>query len=147
VKVRRKARVIALQTLFEVDCSHHDPAEVLEHHLRETSLPTDGAAFARHLVEGTLQDLSIVDALIQETAPCWPVEQMARIDKNILRLAIFELRYNADERAPVREFRAPVKVAINEAIELAKLFGNDSSRRFINGVLGTVVSRVNAQGG
>jgi N utilization substance protein B len=140
LKVRRKARIIALQTLFEVDCSRHDPAEVLAYHLEETPLPPEGAAFARHLVESAIGDLPAIDALIQEAAPAWPVEQMARVDKNILRLAIAEIRYARDTSSPVREFRVPVKVAINEAIELAKTFGNDSSGRFINGVLGTIVS-------
>jgi N utilization substance protein B len=171
VKSRRKARIMALQTLFEVDCSAHDPSEALAHHLEETPLSEEGAAFARHLVEGVLGDLPAVDALIHEAAPSWPIEQMGRIDKNILRLAIFEIRHSAalpprlsthsdsgrvgqtGSRGPGsgteesaagpagREFRVPVKVAINEAIELAKTFGNDSSGRFINGVLGTIVSR------
>ncbi len=141
VKTRRKARIIALQTLFEVDCSRHDPAAVLAHHLQETGLPEDGAAFARHLVEGALNHLPAIDVLIQEAAPCWPIEQMARIDKNILRLAIFELRYGATHGSSAGQFSVPVKVAINEAIELAKMFGNDSSGRFVNGVLGTIVSQ------
>lgn len=139
IKTRRQARIIALQTLFEVDCSSHDPVTVLAYHLQETNLPEAGAAYARHLVEGALRHLPGIDVLIQEAAPCWPIEQMAHIDKNILRLAIFEIRYGATEGSPPGRFKVPVKVAINEAIELAKMFGNDSSARFINGVLGTIV--------
>lgn len=144
VKIRRRARVIALQTLFEVDCSGHDPAGVLEHHLGETPISEEGAAFARHLIEGVLSDLSAIDVLIQEAAPSWPIEQMARVDKNILRLAIFEIRYSAAQgpsSSEDRAFQVPVKVTINEAVELAKIFGTESSRRFINGVLGTIVSQ------
>jgi N utilization substance protein B len=138
---------MALQTIFEVDCSAHDPAAVLAHHLTETPLPEEGAAFARYLVEGALGDLPALDALIQEAAPSWPIEQMGHIDKNILRLAIFEIRHGAATPLTGRESRVPVKVVINEAIELAKMFGNDSSGRFINGVLGTIVSRSIHDGG
>ncbi len=143
-RLRRQARIIALQTLFEVDCSAHDPDEVLAYHLQEKALPEEGVAFARHLIRGALSELGPIDELIQHAAPCWPIAQMAHVDKNILRLAIFEIRYGAANKHP-DPFCVPVKVAINEAIELAKIFGTDSSARFINGVLGTIVNRSDNQ--
>jgi len=88
--------------------------------------------FARTLVEGVLARTEELDTLIAESAPSWPLEQMARIDKNILRLAIFEILFDN---------KVPLKAAINEAVELGKRFGSDSSSRFINGVLGTVASK------
>lgn len=140
MKVRRRARIIALQTLFEVDCSTHDPEQVLMHHVHDEALPTEVTDFAWHLIQGTLANLPGIDRRIQQAAPTWPIDQMAHIDKNILRLAIFEIQYETTDDPASPEFKVPVKVAINEAIELAKIFGNDSSRRFINGVLGTIVN-------
>ena len=86
-------------------------------------------SFARALVEGVLQHRDELDRLIVKSAPSWPIDQMSRIDKSILRVAIFEILFDN---------RVPMKAAINEAVELAKRFGSDSSSRFINGVLGTV---------
>jgi len=128
---RRQARIIAFQTLFEVDSTGHAAGEVLERLLAETTLAA--AEFARRLVSGVLQKRSEIDRLIGAAAPAWPLDQMARVDKNILRLAIFEILFNNDT--------VPAKAAINEAVELAKLFGGESSSKFVNGVLGTVVSR------
>lgn len=132
MKARRRARAVALQTLFEVDLAAHDPLVVLEQRLEDSSLAGDGAKFARHLVEGVLDNLSHLDPVIAEIAPEWPVDQMSAIDRNILRIAIFEMTLDPD---------IPLKVAINEAVELAKLFGSESSRRFVNGALGTLASR------
>ncbi len=123
---------MALETLFEVDTANHPAELVLTQRLEGKPLPTEGEAFARQLVKGVLEHRQNLDTIIEDLAPDWPLEQMAIIDRNILRIAIYEITVDG---------HTPVKVAINEAVELAKLFGSDSSRRFINGVLGTLVSR------
>src|SRR4030043_522412 len=128
---RRKARTIALQALFELDCSAHKPKEVLAHLLEEKALPDEAADFAGSLVSGVLQNKKSIDDLIQRFAPAFPVNQIAPIDRNILRLAIFEILFDN---------RVPVKAAINEAVELGKSFGSDSSQKFVNGVLGSVAA-------
>jgi N utilization substance protein B len=128
---RRKARTIALQALFELDCSAHKPKEVLARLLEEKALPDEAADFAGSLVSGVLQNKKSIDDLIQRFAPAFPVNQIAPIDRNILRLAIFEILFDN---------RVPVKAAINEAVELAKGFGGDTSQKFVNGVLGSVVT-------
>lgn len=132
MKVRRQARLTALQALFEIDSVNHDPEMVLQRRLEERSLPPSGSEFARTLVSGVLEHKTHLDELIQKNAPEWPVEQIAIIDRNILRIAVFEIAIDQG---------TPLKVAINEAVELAKLFGSDSSPRFVNGVLGTLVSQ------
>lgn len=132
VKVRRQARVVAFQTLFEIDIVRHVPETVLAARLEETPLPDDGAQFARELVTGVVGRLPELDEMIRAAAPQWPLQQMAKADINILRLAVFELVSHA----------APLKVVINEAVELAKTYGGESSPRFVNGVLGTVAQRV-----
>ncbi|MEE8470319.1 MAG: transcription antitermination factor NusB [Dehalococcoidia bacterium] len=132
---RRKGRVAALQTLYESDCAHHDPEESLSRLAEDYALPESSVSFARELVNGVLQNKGQIDALIHEHAPSWPVEQLSAIDRNILRLAIFEISIDN---------RVPTKAAINEAIELAKSFGSYNSSRFINGVLGSI-SRLQAQ--
>jgi N utilization substance protein B len=128
---RRKARTIALQALFELDCSAHKPKEVLARLLEEKALPDEAADFAGSLVSGVLQNKKSIDDLIQRFAPAFPVNQIAPIDRNILRLAIFEILFDN---------RVPIKAAINEAVELAKGFGGDTSQKFVNGVLGSVVT-------
>jgi N utilization substance protein B len=132
VKTRRQARIVALQTLFEVDSVNHPADLVLSQRLQETPLPADGEVFAKQLILGVLEHRPDLDSLISDIATDWPLEQMAIVDRNILRIAIFEITVDG---------QTPVKVAINEAVELAKLFGSDSSRRFVNGVLGTLVAR------
>jgi len=136
VGIRRKARTIALQTLYEVDCSSHRSSEALSRLLEENPLPDEAAQFGRSLVAGALQHKKDIDAIIRRFAPAFPVEQIAPIDRNILRLAIFEVLFDN---------RVPVKVAINEAVELAKRFGSDTSQKFVNGVLGSVVTMVVGQ--
>ncbi|MFN2245429.1 MAG: transcription antitermination factor NusB [Anaerolineae bacterium] len=131
MKVRHQARIAALQALFEIDCAHHMPAAVIERRLQDAPLPEAGADFARDLVEGVSTHQQRLDGLVGRYAPEWPVDQIAIIDRNILRMAIFEILMRDD---------TPVKVAINEAVELAKEFGSDSSGRFVNGVLGSLVS-------
>ncbi len=126
--VRRKARILALKTLFELDIAGHDSEETLTRHLEEEALPQGVASFARELVRGVVENRERIDATIRSYAPAWPLEQLALVDRNILRLAIFEILVNN---------RVPAKVAINEAVELAKTFGGESSPRFVNGVLGS----------
>lgn len=131
MKVRREARTIVLQTLYEVDTAHHDWHTVLARHLEEHHLPPQSSEFAQHLVSSVLNHQAKLDAVIGEIAPQWPPDQMAVIDRNILRIAIYEM---------VMDPEVPVKVAINEAVELAKRFGSESSRRLINGALGTLAA-------
>jgi N utilization substance protein B len=135
VKARHQARIVALQALYEIDCVHHAPAVVLEQRLAVGRCPTAVAAFSRHLVNGVLEHQAVLDVFIHHYAPEWPLEQMAYIDRNILRMAIFEFAVDG---------QTPVKVAINEAVELAKTFGSDSAPRFVNGVLGTLVEHKEA---
>jgi len=129
---RREARAMALQALFEVDCTGHDPTGSLGRLLEDSSLPEDTSAFTRELVLKVLENRGTIDELIQKFAPAWPLQQMAVVDRNILRLAIYELLSAV----------VPAKVAINEAVELAKAFGSDSSPKFINGVLGSVYAEL-----
>ncbi len=130
--IRRQARMIALQTLYEYDIAQHTAAEVLQRHVEERHLPSQVVEYAEALVLGVNEHLADIDAHIQSAAREWPLQQMARIDKNILRLAIYEILFNNT---------VPAKAAINEAVELAKIFGSDTSSRFINGVLGTIFNR------
>lgn len=130
MRARHQARIAALQALYEIDSVHHAPAAVLERRLAATRLPKAAVAFGRHLVDGVLEHQAVLDIFIHRYAPEWPLEQMAYIDRNILRIAIFEFAIDG---------QTPIKVAINEAVELAKTFGSDSAPRFINGVLGTLV--------
>ncbi len=132
MKVRHQARVITLQSLFEIDCAGHNPVAVIEQRLDEAGLPEPGAVFARELVMGVSSHQEELDALIKRYAPEWPVEQIAIVDRNVLRISIYEITMRQD---------TPIKVAINEAVELAKQFGSDSSGRFVNGVLGSLVAQ------
>ena len=126
---RRRARALALQVLYEVDAAGHKAEAVLARLLSEEQLSEENANFTRELVSGVIQNQEKIDQNIQSFAPAWPIGQISVIDRNILRLAIFEI---------LLDNKVPVKVAINEAVELAKLFGSDNSSRFVNGVLGSV---------
>ena len=130
VTARRKARAVALQVLYEVDSVDHPWDQVSSRYLKGERLPKEAVSFAHDLVEGVLANTQRIDGIISEFAPSWPVSQLSVVDRNLLRLAIYEL---------VIERVSPPKVVINETVELAKLFGSDSSFRFINGVLGSVV--------
>ena len=132
MKPRRRARVIALQTLYETDVTQHELAATLQQRLAETPLAGEALDFAQRLVAGVAQQRAALDHLIPRIAPEWPLEQIAIVDRNILRLGIYEILFEPD---------VPLKVAINEAIELAKLFGSDSSPRFINGALGALAEK------
>jgi N utilization substance protein B len=126
---RRRARILALQTLYEVDTVGHPPEETLGRLLAQTTASEEVAAFARELVTSVLENRQRIDEVIARAAPAYPVKQLAAIDRNILRLAIQEILMNNE---------TPVRAAINEAVELAKRFGSDNSARFVNGVLGSV---------
>ncbi len=134
VGARRKARALALQALYEVDSAGHEVEGVITHLLGDGGLSAENGAFVRELVSGVIQNKEKIDLNIQNFAPAWPIEQIPVVDRNILRLAIFEV---------LLDNKVPVKVAINEAVELAKTFGGDSSSRFVNGVLGSVSGLVN----
>ena len=133
---RHKARIAALQVLFESDCSGHDREVSLNWLAEEQALPEPVLAFAQELVQGVAENKDRIDSLIATHAPHWPVEQLSAIDRNILRVAIFEILINNS---------VPLKAAVNEAVELAKAFGSENSSRFINGVL-RAVSEVRVNG-
>ncbi len=133
MKTRRRARRVTLETLYEYDIADHPPGEILQQRLADSPMEKSGVDFAAHLVQGTIAHLEEMDRLIARYAPEWPLDQMAVIDRNILRIAIFEFLIDG---------QTPVKVAINEAGELAKTYGSDSAPRFINGVLGTLADQV-----
>jgi N utilization substance protein B len=107
---------------------------VLTNLLAEEGLSEENASFVRELITGVIQSKEEIDRNIQTFAPAWPIDQLPVVDRNILRLAIFEILFDN---------KVPVKVAINEAVELAKLFGGDNSSRFVNGVLGSVSTLAN----
>jgi N utilization substance protein B len=130
MKPRTRARSIALQVLYETDiASNHLPGDVLKLRLEEAQLSDDLAEFSRQIIFGVLPLTQDLDQLISKYAPEWPLDQIAAIDRNILRIAFWEFAVYGE---------TPVKVAINEAVELAKQYGSDSAPRFINGVLGTL---------
>ena len=129
--IRRKARIAALQALYELDCTRHKVEETSARLRAGETLTQEVLSFSDELVKGVLQHKSELDALIKKFASAFPIEQMSIIDRNILRLAIFEIMFSD---------KTPLKVTINEAIELAKDFGSDSSPRLINGVLGSITT-------
>lgn len=129
---RHHARSLALQILYELDCTRHPVGTVLAERLDADDITTPARDLATRLVQGVLDQRDHLDLLIRRYAPEWPLNQIAIIDRNILRIAIYELAF---------ETTIPLKVAINEAIELAKAYGTESTPRFINGVLGTLASR------
>ncbi len=130
---RRKARALALQALYEIDSAGHNAEKVVSHRIAEEELSEENADFTHELVSGVIQNKKKIDENIQSFAPAWPIEQIPVVDRNILRLAIFEILFDN---------QVPVKVAINEAVELAKTFGSDNSSKFVNGVLGSVSTLV-----
>lgn len=134
MKPRTKARSIALQALYEIDIASHHGEIVLEQRLREKPLDERLQAFAASIVRGIEPIRKELDGFIAEHAPEWPVDQISTIDRNIIRIALWEMALTEN---------TPVKVAINEAIELAKKFGSDSTPRFVNGVLGSLAPRRN----
>jgi N utilization substance protein B len=138
MKSRTRARCLALQVLYEVDMTGHLPGTVLEQRLAEmhpegqVNLSPELVEFARQIISEIIPIADKMDTVIAAFAPEWPFDQIAAIDRNILRIATWEFAISA---------QTPVKVAINEAVELAKLYGSDSAPRFINGVLGSLADR------
>ena len=128
---RRRSRIVAFQTLFELDTvPRRDVEETLARHIDDANLGEDAAAFAQELVDGVHAHQAAIDDVIRERAPAFPLEEMAPVDRNVLRLAIYEVLFDNQP--------APLRTAINEAVELAKGYGSESSGRFVNGVLGSV---------
>ena len=139
---RHLARSVVLQTLFEWDTTHAPDTEVpaiLARNAEEFGGEDADTPFMHMLLNGVLAKRADIDLIIEKAAPEWPLERIAPVDRNILRLGLFELLFA--DRAQV-----PAKVAINEAIELAKTFGGDSSGRFVNGVLGAVYKEIGEPG-
>ena len=134
MKARTKARSTALQVLYEYDQSGHQPMYSLQFRLDEDPLEEKLVKFSESIINGVLPMVEFLDNLIAEHAPEWPMDQVAVVDRNILRIALWEF---AVEKC------TPVKVAINEAIELSKLFGADSTPRFVNGVLVSLANQQN----
>ncbi len=133
MKSRTKARCVALQSLYELDLTDHLLGDVLLERSQEFSLSPSEYDFAQIVAKGVMDNSGEIDRLISEHAPEWPLDQVAVIDRNILRIALWEVAYYR---------KTPLKVGINEAVELAKLFGTDSSPRFINGVLGSLALNI-----
>ena len=128
---RHLARVMAMQALYEVDAVDGDPVAALDAVAAEHHARTRARRFASDLVQGVLHHREAIDAVIGEAAPQWPLAQVAGVDKAVLRVAVFELLFGR---------RVPPKVAINEAIDIAKTYGGEGSGRFVNGVLGHVLA-------
>ena len=127
---QRRGRILALQVLFEADVTRHGWREALRAHAATVHAPNTVVAFAEERVEGVLEAMAAIDEVIRRHAPAWPLDQVSAVDRNILRIALYELRPGSP---------TPPKVAINEAVELAKEFGGEGSSRFVNGVLGAAV--------
>ncbi len=133
---RYTSRTLAVQTLYEWDFRGKDATllpEVLEYNFSEFAPDFDDEGFARKLLDGVIEHVDEIDTFIVKYAPEWPLEQITTIDRNILRLGIYEMVYDLD---------IPARVAINESIELAKAYGGASSSKFVNGVLGSIYKHV-----
>lgn len=134
IRQRRMARTMALQALYEIDLVGHAPGIVVDERIAYENPGEHGVRYLRWLVAGVVKNRTALDELIAKHAPEFPIDQLALIDRNILRLGLFELGS--------KEADAPPKVVINEAVELAKLFGSDGTSRFVNGVLGAALNEV-----
>jgi N utilization substance protein B len=127
--VRHVGRIVAIQALYETESVDHKPVDIIERLGEGDVIPAEATTFARELVKGVLTHRREIDEVLAKAAPTWPVDQIAAVDRNILRLAIYEI---------ILDNKTPVRAAINEAVELAKTFGSDNSAKFVNGVLGSV---------
>lgn len=136
---RHLARAVAMQSLYEWDFygAEKSSSEIIERNLKEFAPDLEEKEFAQNIVEGVIEHQNEIDETITKFAPDWPLPKITTVDRNILRIATYELLFN---------FEIPSKVAINEAIELAKTFGGESSGKFVNGVLGAVYRDQLAQG-
>ena len=131
---RRKAREIALQALFQFEYKKNDDENLIEMLIKETKgLNQQSILFTREIIKGTIANLEAIDATIKTVSNDWKIERMAAVDRNIVRMAVYELKFNSEDTAP--------KIIINEAIEIAKIFGSDESSRFVNGILGALIKK------
>src|SRR5260370_5059930 len=128
---RHQARELALKVLFQLEGTGDDAAEVLRYHASENAATEDVAAFAGQLVRGVIDNQEKLDAILSETSEHWKLDQMAKVDRIILRIAVYEIAIDR---------RVPTKAAINQSIELAKTFSGDEAGRFVNGILGRVAA-------
>lgn len=133
---RHLLRTIVMQTLYEWDFNGQQTEKIdeyIKHNMTEFAPEEKDPSYVEKTVKGVIKNLAEIDNLIQKTAPQWPIHQITLVDRNILRLGIYEMKYAQD---------IPPKVAINEAIEIAKTFGGRSSGKFVNGVLGTIYKQI-----
>ena len=128
---RHQARELALKTLFQLEVSDDDPEEVLRYHADEGAATPDVANFASQLVRGVIENRDRLDSILSEASEHWKLGQMAKVDRIILRIAVYEIAIDR---------HVPTKAAINESIELAKTFSGDEAGRFVNGILGRVAA-------
>ena len=133
MKSRTKARSIALQVLYEVDMSGHKPGLILADRFERLKIDDSFKDFISQIVSGVVEYKTLLDEFIADFAPDWPLDQLAPIDRNLLRIALWEIAAYQ---------KTPVKVVINEAVELAKHYGSEGSPRFINGVLGGFIDNL-----
>ncbi len=137
---RHLSRTIAMQTLYQWDFNNEEEADLdklLEYNLQEFAPGFEDEGFSKHLIDGVLKNKKEIDELIRKYATEWPIEQITIIDRNILRIGIYELKFDPE---------IPSKVAINEAIEVAKTYGGESSGKFVNGVLGAIYKEMGKKG-
>ena len=137
---RHLGRIVALQTLYELDFRIEvgevdvDVSDIIERNISRYSEIVDDKDFVEELIRGVLESEDELDAFLQPLAPDWPIDQIARIDRTVLRISVWEMKHSSDS--------VPVKVIINEGVELAKSFGADNSSKFVNGVLGTAAKKL-----
>ncbi len=134
---RRRAREVALKVLFQVDLVNADPFTVFDYLLAENPLSDEMAAFSRSLIKGTLEHQTEIDDYIKRCSVEWNLSRMAGVDRNILRMGIYEILYQ----------KTPINVAINEAIELARTYSHEDAPRFINGILGRIAREISEEPG
>lgn len=136
---RHLSRTVAMQSLYEWDFNGRkgDLEKIAQHNIKNFAPGLDDPDFIFNLAAGVKDNLAEIDGIIEKTAPEWPIDQITTVDRNILRLGIYELQYAKE---------VPPKVAINEAVELGKTFGGESSGKFVNGVLGTLYRQMEEQG-
>jgi N utilization substance protein B len=130
---RHQARELALKVLFQLESSDDDPDEVLRYHAAEGAATSDVAHFATQLVRGVIANREKLDGILSATSENWKIEQMAKVDRIVLRIAVYEITIDR---------HVPTKAAINESIELAKTFSGEEAGRFVNGILGKVAASV-----
>jgi N utilization substance protein B len=130
---RHQARELALKVLFQLESSADDPDEVLRYHAAEGAATPDVAKFAGQLVRGVIANREKLDRILSETSEHWKLDQMAKVDRIVLRIAVYEITIDR---------HVPTKAAINESIELAKTFSGEEAGKFVNGILGRVAANV-----